>query len=153
MVDHGNEQVEEEFAPVLHLVLHRAAALEGVPSSDDEREVVCTELRVVVRSIGVCVTGRRQDGRALDARLETLLLQSKLLQFLQSVLVGLTVDDSVFQYRSDRRLNNSFMCAVGIAAIFEVPAVSLLVVLHTRVVVTLVEVLKNRREDFGLFVG
>jgi hypothetical protein len=45
------------------------------------------------------------------------------------------------------------MCAVGIAAIFEVPAVSLLVVLHTRVVVTLVEVLKNRREDFGLFVG
>jgi hypothetical protein len=42
-------------------------------------------------------------------------------------------------------------CA-AIAAIFKVPAVSLLVVLHARVVVTLVEVLEDRREDFRLFI-
>ena len=102
MIDHGDEQVEEEFAAILHLVLHCATALEGVSGSDDEREVVCTELRVVVRSVGVCVTGRRQDSRALNARLKALLLQSKLLQFLQSILVGLTIDDSLFQYWPDR---------------------------------------------------
>lgn len=67
MVNHGNEQVEEELATVLHLVLHSAAALEGVSGSDDEREVVCTELRIVVRSVGVGITGRCQNSRALDA--------------------------------------------------------------------------------------
>ena len=109
MIDHGDEQVEEELAAVLHLVLHCAAALEGVSGADDEREVVCAKLRVVVRSVGVCVTGGGQDGRALYARLEALLLERKLLQFLESVLVGLTVNDGVFQYRSNRRLNDGLV--------------------------------------------
>lgn len=36
------------------------------------------------------------------------------------------------------------MCIVGVAAVFKIPAVSFLVVLHARVVVALVEILKNR---------
>lgn len=144
MIDHGNEQVEEELAAVLHLVLHCAAALKCVSGADDEREVVCTKLGVVVRSVGICVTGGGQDSRALDARLEALLLERKLLQFLESVLVGLTVDDSVFQDRSNRRLNDGFVGVVGVSTIFKVPAVSLLVIFHARVVVALVEIFEDR---------
>lgn len=76
MVHHGNEQVEKQLAAVFHLILHGTAALEGVASTDDEREVVSTELRVVVGRVGVRVTSGSQDGRALDARLQTLLSES-----------------------------------------------------------------------------
>lgn len=58
VIDHGDEQVEEEFATVLHLVLHRPAALEGVASPDDESEVVSTQFRVTVGSVGVCEASR-----------------------------------------------------------------------------------------------
>jgi hypothetical protein len=67
VVDHGNEQVEEEFATILHLVLHCATALEGVTSSDDEGEIVCAKLRVVVGCVGVCEACRAEYGRALDS--------------------------------------------------------------------------------------
>jgi hypothetical protein len=67
VVDHSDKQIKKELATVLHLILHRAAALEGVSSTDDEREVVRTEFRVVVGGIGICVTSGSQDSRALDA--------------------------------------------------------------------------------------
>ena len=73
MIDHGDEQVEKQLAAVFHLVLHRAAALEGVSSADDEGEVVCSQLGVVVRSVRICEACRRQDCRALDTRLKSLL--------------------------------------------------------------------------------
>ena len=69
VIDHGDEQVEEELAAVLHFVLHRAAALECVASTNDQRQVVRAELRVVVRCVGVREASRRQDSGALDARL------------------------------------------------------------------------------------
>jgi len=37
---HGDEEVEEEFAALLHLVLHCGAFLEVVSVSDDDCEVV-----------------------------------------------------------------------------------------------------------------
>jgi hypothetical protein len=49
-------------------------------------------------------------------------------------------------------VNDRFV-GVGIAAVLEVPAVTLLVVLHARVVVALVQVFEDRREDFGLLIG
>lgn len=67
MIDHSNEQVKEELATVLHFVLHRTAAFESVSSSNDEREIVSAQLRVVIRCIGVRKAGRRKDGRALNA--------------------------------------------------------------------------------------
>lgn len=59
VVYHRDEEVEEQLPTVLHFVLHRAAALEGVSSSDDEREIVCSQFRVVVGCIGVCEARRR----------------------------------------------------------------------------------------------
>ena len=82
MVYHSNEQIEEELAAILHLILHCAAALEGMSSSNDERKVVCAELRVGVGSVGIGVTSGCQDGGTLDTGLETLLLERKLLQFM-----------------------------------------------------------------------
>ena len=44
MITHSNKQIEEHFASLLHLSLHRAAPLEGAAAADDESEVVGTEL-------------------------------------------------------------------------------------------------------------
>lgn len=42
MVDHGDEQIEEEWRSTrFHLQLHRAATLERVATADDESEIVC----------------------------------------------------------------------------------------------------------------
>ena len=76
MIHHRHEEVEEERrSACLHLHLHRAAALEGVAATDDESEVVCAELGVAGRCVGVGVAGGGEDGAALDARLEALLLE------------------------------------------------------------------------------
>jgi len=67
VIDHGDEEVEEEFTTILHLILHGAAALEGVPSSNNQSEIVRSKLGVTIRGVGVGKARRRQDGRALDA--------------------------------------------------------------------------------------
>lgn len=59
MVGEGDEEVKEELAAsVEHLHLHGTATLEGRAAADDEGEVVCTQLGVIVRSVGVGVSGR-----------------------------------------------------------------------------------------------
>lgn len=152
MIYHGNEQVEEQFTAIFHLVLHCAAALESVAGTDDECQVVRTKLGVVVGCVGVGVTGRCQDGRALDTRLQSLLAKSQLLQLLQSVLLSLAVDHSVLQNGAGRRVDHCLVRTVVVAAIFEGPGVALLVELEARIVVALVEVLQNRRENLGLLI-
>lgn len=153
VIHHGNEQVEKQLTAVFHLVLHRAATLERVASTDDECEVVRTELGVVVRCVGVGVTSRSQDGRALDARLQTLLAESQLLQLLEPVLLGLAVDHGVLEDGSRRRVDHCLVGTVVVAAVFQSPGVALLVELETRVVIALVQVLEDRRENLGLLVG
>jgi len=69
MVAQGHEEVEEQLrAAVEHLKLHRAAALESAARTNDQGQVMCPKLGVVVRRVGVCISSRRQDGAALDAR-------------------------------------------------------------------------------------
>lgn len=75
MIDHGDEEIEEELATILHLILHGATALERVARTDNEREVMRTQLGIVIRRIRIRVPCRREDGRALDPRLQPLLLQ------------------------------------------------------------------------------
>jgi hypothetical protein len=141
VVDHGDKEIEEELATVLHLALHGTATLECVARSDDECEVVCTKLRIVVGCVGVCKASRREDRRALDARLKALLSQGELLQFLEAVMVGLTVYDGVLEDRTGSGVDNSFAGAV--ASIFKAPAVTLLAIFHAWSVVAFVEVLEN----------
>lgn len=59
MVAHGDEQVEEQRATVLHLGLHGAAPFECISAADDEGQVVCPQLGVVVGSVGVGIASRR----------------------------------------------------------------------------------------------
>lgn len=153
VIYHGNEQVEEQLTTVLHLVLHRAAALEGVARTDDERKVVRTKLGVVVGCVGVGVTGRGQDGRALDARLQSLLAKSQLLQLLQTVFLRLAVDHCVLQDGSSGGVDHRLVGTVVVTTILKGPGVALLVEFETRVVVTLVEVLEDGGEDLGLLIG
>jgi hypothetical protein len=153
VIYHGNEQVEEQLTAVFHLVLHRAAALEGVARADDERKVVRTKLGVVIGCVGVGVTSRCQDGRALDARLQSLLAKSQLLQLLQSVLLSLAVNNSVLQDRACGRVDHCLVGTVVVTTVLKGPGVTLLVELEARVVVALVEVLENRGKDLGLLVG
>jgi hypothetical protein len=72
VVAHGDEEVEEHLAAVLHFHLHGATALESRPAADDQGEVVGTQLGVGVGSEGVGVAGAGEDGAALDGGLETL---------------------------------------------------------------------------------
>lgn len=143
VVDHGNEQVEEQLTAILHLVLHRAAALEGVARTDDEREVVSTELGVVVGCVGVGVTGRSEDCRALNARLQPLFAKSQLLELLEPVLLSLAVDHGVLQDGSCRGVDHCLVGAVVVTTVLKGPGVALLVELEARVVVTLVQVLED----------
>lgn len=82
MIHHSDEEIEEEWrTTVLHLHLHRAATLEGVAAANDEGKVVSAKFGVAGRCVGVGETSRRQDGAALDTRLQTLLLESEALEF------------------------------------------------------------------------
>ena len=143
VVDHGDEQIEEELAAILHLVLHRTAALECVASADDEREIMCSKFRVAVRRVGIREASRRQDSGALNARLKALLSQGKLLQLLKSILVSLAVDDGILEDRTHCRVDDGFGGAVSVAAVLEVPCLALGFVFKTWIVVALVEVLEN----------
>lgn len=153
VVHHGDEQIKKQSAAVLHLVLHRAAALEGVSCSNNEREIVCSKFRVIVGCIGISKASRCQDCGALNAGLETLLLQSEFLQLLKSIFLCLAVNDSVLQDWSSRGVDNGFVGTVAVTTIFEVPAIALLVILHARIVVAFVKILEDRGEHFRVFVG
>ena len=43
MSTHGDEEVEEEFATLLHLMLHCCALLEVVSIPDDDSEIVAAQ--------------------------------------------------------------------------------------------------------------
>ena len=53
MITHGDEEIEEHLAAILHLSLHRAAALECAAATNDESEIVSTKLGVVVGSMSI----------------------------------------------------------------------------------------------------
>ena len=155
VVAQGNKQVEEELgAAVEHLQLHGAAALEGGAAADDEGEVVGAQLGVGVGCVGVGVAGRRQDGAALDARLEPLLPQRHALQLLQPVPLRRAVDDRVLEEGPagvlvvDGGLDGP--AAAGVRGrLLDLPRVPPLVVQEAGVVVALVEVLEDGGKDLG----
>ncbi len=89
MVDHRNKEVEEQRrSALLHLHLHSTAALESVAGADDECEIVCSQLGIGGWGVGVGEASRGQDGAALDAGLQALLLEGQALQVWKVVAVG-----------------------------------------------------------------
>ena len=51
MITHGNKQVEEQRATLLHFELHGAAFLEVIAAADDEGEILSSKLRVGIRGM------------------------------------------------------------------------------------------------------
>lgn len=87
---------------------------------------------------------------------KSLLPQRNTLQLLQSILLGSTVDDRVLQQRALGGIVIDGRLALGPAHIpsrLNLPRVSPRVVHQPRIVVALVQILEDRREDFGRLVG
>lgn len=118
MVDQGNEQVEEQLAAILHLLLHGAAALESVTSPDYESEIVCSQLGVIVGRVGVCEASRRQNSAALNTRLKSLLAERELLQLFQTVSLSGTIEHCIFQDRPLIGEDDGLIGAIAVAAVF-----------------------------------
>lgn len=152
VIDHGDEQVEEQLAAMLHLILHGTAALECVSSANDKRKVVSPQLRVAVRCVRIGKACRRQDGRALNTRLHPLLPQCELLQLLKPVLLSLAVDHGVLEDRAGNGVDDCLASAVAVAAVLDAPTLALGIVFEAGVVVAFVEVFEDGGEDFGVFL-
>jgi len=171
VVAHRHEQVEEELrVALLHLHLHRAAALEGLAAADDEGEVVGAEARVAGRRVRIREACTAQDSRHVDTSLQTLLPKSEALQIWQtetkrSAVDGCIPEDVVTRavmvggrrlIEADELLRVVRMYRTGghcrVLQVLERPSVALLVVQEARVVVALVQVLEDSAEDLRLVV-
>ena len=97
MVAHRHKQIKEQPAARLHLLLHRAAALERAPAADDEREVVRAQTRVRVRRVRVRVSRAAQDRAHVDAILEALLAQGHPFELDQTVSIRGAIHGRVTQ--------------------------------------------------------
>ena len=65
-----HEEIKEELGSAIeHFKLHGAAALESAAGADDESQVVSSELGVIIRSVGIGISGRGQNSAALNPRL------------------------------------------------------------------------------------
>jgi len=167
MVAHGHEQVEEELAALFHLGLHGSAPLECLATSDDQSEIMGAEPRVCVGCVVVGVLRRTKDGADVDAALQALLPERQALEFFEAESLGGTVDygvsEEVLAHTRDVHggLDGSAAASGGVRiggvwrshGVLELPRVAVLVVQQAGVVVALVEVLENGREDLGFFVG
>ena len=64
----SDEKVKKELCPAVeHFKLHRAAPLECGSAADDEGEVVRSQFGVSIGGMVVCVSGRSENGRTLNA--------------------------------------------------------------------------------------
>ena len=138
-----NEEVEKQLAPSSsHLNLHRTTSFEGIPASYDESEIVRSQLAVCVWCVGVCVSGRRDDSRALNARLQTLLAKGDLLELREAILLGSTVYRCVFEKflagDSEGRMEKSRWNDFSVLAPLNLPCVLPLVQNEARIIVSLV---------------
>lgn len=93
MITHSDEQIKEQFPPLFHLQLHGATPLESVPASDDESEVVCSQLGVRVGCLGVGKASGGEDSGDLDTGLETLLAESEAGKLGEAVADGCTAEE------------------------------------------------------------
>ena len=91
MIRHCHEQIKEQLATGFHLRLHCTAVFEGPSAADDQGEIMRAQFRIVIGRVRVGVTGRRENGVTLDARLEPLLAQSEALELGKPILFGCTL--------------------------------------------------------------
>ena len=99
MITHCDEQIEPQppSIPLLHLHLHGSAPLEDAARPDDQGQVMCSQLAIALRGVGVGIAGRLQYSVAADSALQALLSQCQPLQLAQAIPVGCTVYQCIFQ--------------------------------------------------------
>jgi len=118
---------------------------------------VSPQLRVVIWGIVIGESRTREDGAALYPRLQALLLQAQSLQFVQAIPLCSTIQQRVLKNNlacsrmPDGRLDGTASIVIR-SSVFQLMTTRSFVVDQARVVVTLVEVLEQRGEDFGEFV-
>lgn len=84
---------------------------------------------------------------------KTLLPQSNPLELVQAILLGSAVDACVLEKLALHAvMEHGGLVMVFLRGLLQLPRVALLVVDEAGIVVALVKVLENRREDLGLFV-
>ncbi len=85
---------------------------------------------------------------------KTLLAQRDALQLLEAILLGGAVDCRVLQKLAlDAVVIDGSLGATIFASLLQLPRVPLLVVDQARIVIGLVKILEDGREDLGFFVG
>lgn len=78
-----------------HLHLHRPAPLERRPTPDDQSQVMCPQLRIIVRGIRIRISRARKNSTALYPRLQPLLPQRQPLQVVQAISIGGTIKHGI----------------------------------------------------------
>ena len=82
---------------LLHLHLHRPAPLKRRPTPDDQSQIMCPQLRIVIRRIRICIPRTGEDSAALDTRLQSLFPQGQPLQIIQTISIGSAIKHRIFQ--------------------------------------------------------
>ncbi len=147
-----------QLAAVLHLHLHGATSLERRPTPNDQRQVMRTELGIIVRGVGIRVPGACQDRAALDARLQALLAEGHPFELGQAVPFGGAIQQRVLeQHLAGAGMKHGRLgrpsTAVGGGHVLEFPRVPPFVVDQPGVVIPFVEKLEHGGEDLRKLVG
>ena len=117
-----------------------------------------SQLGVTVGSVGIGISCTCQDCCALNARLETLLSQSKPLEFIQAIFLSGAIYQSVFEQHLVKALMKyrgfgySFPVLV-VTGIFKLPAIRAFVMHQLRIIVPLIQVFEDRGENLGNLLG
>jgi hypothetical protein len=152
-------QIKEQFASILHLHLHGAAALECLPAADNQSKVMSAKARVVVWSVLVGVPSTAQDDADLDSTLQPLLAQGQPLELLEAVTISCAIHGRVAENNvTHARVKDCRLDAAATAKFralncpLEHPGVPTFVLHKSRIVVTLVEILEDAGEYFRFLV-
>lgn len=128
---------------------------------------MCPKLTVILRSVGISIPSRCQDGGDGDAGLQALLPQRETLQVHEAVLLRRTVDDGVLEDASSiaakgtawavgagrREPDGAFRIPGTHRRILEAPGVASGIVFEFGEVVTSIQELQHRTEYFWKLVG
>ena len=66
MITHRHKKIKEQLPAPLHLHLHRPTPLKRRSTPDNQRQVMRSQFRLGIRSVGVGVSRAGEDRAALD---------------------------------------------------------------------------------------
>lgn len=160
IIAHGNEQIEKQRAPSLHLHLHGSTPREQLPGLDNHFQVMRAESIFRVRRVVVRVPGRPQNDIDGDAALQALFAERETLESLQPVLFRGTVHDCVPEDLSTQaEVENGWLArspATGTAevlGILKFPGVLTPTAEQTWVVVSSIKELEDAGQNLGFSGG